>query len=256
MLRTTRALIVSTATALLLAASASAPARAQKPEGSRGVKIIEAPTLAPNAAPPAAPGALQPASPAQGGIFSPPEGLPISVPANEPLPNLGKPPKGANLAELSVEILPAAEVTVGSQVSFRISAKKEGYLLLVDVDASGKLTQIYPNPMSLVSAAGDRQNSNRIKPGKAVVVPNPADAFAGFEFVASPPQGTAMVVALLSDRPVQMVDLPDLPVNLLGQVEALTYLHNMARELRIPSSEPGRLQEAQWSLDARFYAIR
>lgn len=258
MSRLTRLLLLGAVPAILLAASTPAPA--QQAEGSRGVKIIDAPTLSPGTAtaPLAPPAATTPGGAAQAPFFSPPSGLPaaLNVAPNEPLPTLGKLPKGANAAELSVEILPGAEIPVGSRVSFRVSARKDGYLLLVDVDASGKLTQIYPNPMSLMTAAGDRQNSNRIKPGKPVQIPNPIDAYAGFEFVASPPQGTAMVVALLSDRPVQMVDLPDIPANLLGQPEALTYLHNMARELRLPGSEPGRLQEALWSLDAKFYAIR
>jgi hypothetical protein len=53
-----------------------------------------------------------------------------------------------------------------------------------------------------------------------------------------------------------MIDLPDVPVNLAGQAAALTYLSNMAQELRIASGEPGRLQEVRWSVDAKFYAIR
>jgi Domain of unknown function (DUF4384) len=263
MLRPTKSLLLVHAVVVgLLAGGAFSPASAEQNDRSRGVKIIDAPTPAPGAATPASP-----ADPSAA-VLTPPPGLTslpaLNAPTKEaaipttPAP-LGKLPPGikvANAAELAVEILPGAEIPTGTRVSFRINTKKEGYLLLVDVDATGKVTQIYPNPMSLLAAAGGRQNSNRIKPGKPVVIPNPTDPYAGFEFVASPPEGTAMMIALLSDRPVQMIDLPDVPANLLGQAEAVTYINDRAQELRIPSEEPGQLQEARWSLDVKFYAVR
>jgi hypothetical protein len=49
---------------------------------------------------------------------------------------------------VAIDIPCGADITVGSRVSFRVSTKKPGYLILVDVDAASKLTQIYPNPMS------------------------------------------------------------------------------------------------------------
>ncbi len=243
----------------LLTASALGSAAAQQNERSRGVKILDGPGSAPGAATPAVP--AEPGAP----TLMPPPGLP-PIPApnakeaaipTTPAP-LGKLPAGvkiANAAELSVEILPGPEIPTGTKVSFRVSTKKEGYLVLVDIDAAGKVTQIYPNPMSLLTAGG-RQNSNRIKPGKPVVIPNPTDPFAGFEFVASPPEGTAMMIALLSDKPVQMIDLPEVPPNLLGQSEAVKYVSDRAQELRIPSEDGGALQEARWSMDVKFYAVR
>jgi Domain of unknown function (DUF4384) len=262
------------AIAALFIGSAVGPAMAEDEDSSRAVTIIEAPTPgspAPTTAPPAAkpsapsePGAtaLAPDRPAAG---APPSPL-TSTPGGQAA--LGDPTvaadllqrlagvKVANSAELTVEILPGPEIAVGTKVSFRITTKKQGYLVLVDVDAGGKVTQIYPNPLSLLKAPSARQSSNLIKPGKPVIIPNPADPYAGFEFVAAPPHGTAMVAALLSDRAVQMIDLPDVPPAVAGQAPALAYLSTVTRELRIPSGEPGRLQEARWSLDAKFYAIR
>jgi hypothetical protein len=172
------------------------------------------------------------------------------------LEGLSKGIKVANPAELSVEILPGPDISLGSKVSFRIATKKPGYLILVDVDAAGKLTQIYPNPMSLMGK-GERDSANFIRPGKPIQVPNPSDVLSGFEFVASPPLGTAMVVALLSDRPVQMIDLPDVPSSLLGRASAADHLSKLTNELRIPDpNRTGAFQEAHWSFDAKFYAIR
>src|SRR5262249_40221950 len=144
---------------------------------------------------------------------SPPGNQPGLGPQPRPVDQgeLSKALRIVNSAELVVEILPGAEIPVGTKVSFRISSKKPGYLLLIDVDATGKLTQIYPNPMSVVSARGGREKSNQVRPGKPIVIPNPSDTYAGYEFVASPPRGIATIVALLSARPVQIIDLPDVP---------------------------------------------
>jgi hypothetical protein len=251
-------------TVAVVAANAVGPAWTEDADSTRSVTIIEAPTPAPAPATPAAP-IMQPAAPAivlPGGRVEP--NLPTQsnqaafAPPAETVP-LGELPKGVkvdNSAELALEILPGPEIPLGTKVTFRISTKKPGYLLLVDIDAAGKLTQIYPNTMSLMSAGHARENSNRIRPGSPVVIPNPNDVFAGFEFVASPPQGTALICALLSDRPVQMIDLEDVPTNLVGHAAALAYLSNMVHELRIPTEVEGRLQEARWSLNAKFYAIR
>jgi len=66
-----------------------------------------------------------------------------------------------------------------------------------------------------------------------------------------------MIVALLSDRPVQLVDLPNVPPQLVGNVSAVDYLTKLANELRIPGrTESDRLQEAHWSFDVKFYAIK
>ncbi len=162
-----------------------------------------------------------------------------------------------NAAGLSMQILPGPDIVAGSQVSFQISSKKAGYLILVDVDATGKLVQIYPNPMSLMAPSGVKEQSNYLRPGKALQIPDRQSPYSGFEFVASPPTGTAMVIALLSDRPVQLVDLPDVPISLVGSVSAVEYLSKHANELRIPN-EGGkdRFEEEHWSFDVKFYAIR
>jgi hypothetical protein len=266
-LRRTPPFLRRIAIAASLIGSAVAPAVAEDEDSSRAVTIIEAPTSgsaaatnAPTAPQPGAPStALAPDRPAAGLPPTPPTGGQANL-GDPALPgDLGQRlagVKNANSAELTVEILPGPEIAVGTKVKFSITTKKQGYLVLVDVDATGKVTQIYPNPLSLLKAAGGRQSSNLIKPGKPMIVPNPNDPYAGFEFVAAPPHGTAMVAALLSDRAVQMIDLPDVPATLAGQAAALAYLSTVTRELRIPSGEPGRLQEARWSLDAKFYAIR
>lgn len=173
----------------------------------------------------------------------------------QPLPDLSQ-TKVDNSAGVSVAILPGADLEPGTKVSFEIATKKPGFLILVDVDPTGKLTQIYPNRRSLITL-GVRENANLIKPGRAVTIPDSTNPYAGFEFLVEPPIGTAMVVAILCDRPVHLLDLPDVPPPLAGRGDAVTYLYSVAHDLRLTASrDPDKLEEANWSFDAKFYVIK
>jgi hypothetical protein len=229
------------------------PLAAPTPQFTPPPAVVSAPQPAPPPSAPAPRAAAPQSAPSTFQVMSLPA-VEVKVPPTPAeIGMLNSSVKVANPLGVALDILPGADITVGSQVSFRISTKKEGYLILVDVDASGKLTQIYPNP---ASRGALRQNSNYVRPGRAVQIPNPTDVFAGFEFRAAEPVGTAMVVAILSDRPVQTIDLPDIPPSMTGRTDALAFLTKFASDLRIPGEGGSRMQLARWSFDAKFYAIR
>ena len=48
----------------------------------------------------------------------------------------------------------------------------------------------------------------------------------------------------------------DVPVDMTSQNAALDFLAKRANGLRIPDPRSGRLREANWSFDAKFYAIQ
>ncbi len=299
----------------ILEAPSPPPGPAANPPSAPSSSALQAPTPAPTAPPAAAalgtppapalnpsptPATPGPASPAPS---APPAATVLGSPPAEPMPSAPAPSqpslpvelgslhgkvKVANSAELSVTILPGQEVAAGADITIVVTAHKPGYLILLDVDATGKVTQIYPNPMSLLRTAAlegrstDEQTSTRgldkhdrhagksrhrarestrepanyIKPGRTVRVPDPADPFAGFKFVATPGSGPSMVVAMLSDRPVQLIDLPDLPPSVAGQPAAMSYLSNLANDLRIPQGDGGKLSGVTWSMDASMYQVR
>ncbi len=162
--------------------------------------------------------------------------------------------KVENSAGVSVGLLPKLEVSAGSKIGFRISTKKTGYLILLDVDASGRLTQIFPNPTA--ATHGLRDATNLIKPGRPLTIPQLGTPYAGFDFVADLPAGIAMVVALLSDKPVQVVDLPDTPPPAFAPGDTLKYVRDQARTLKVPNPGGGRLEQPNWSIDGKFYLIK
>jgi hypothetical protein len=143
---------------------------------------------------------------------------------------------------------------VGSKVSFRVTARKPGYLLLVDIDANGRMSQIFPNPELI--ATSEEAAMNFVKPGEAMLVPNAVARKRGFEFVMTPPLGATAVVAILSDRRVQILDLPDTTPNARSAADALTVLTEWTRQLRVPDPETGRLEHSNWSFDIKSYRIQ
>ena len=215
----------------LVAASVAFPAKAQleSDDNSRAVRIIETPPGQPATPPPV--------------VSAPPMG---DVDIRRPI-------KVQNPAGVELAILPDVELAAGTRVSLRIATKQQGYLIVVDVDPTGKLTQIYPNRHSL-QLLESRETLNLIKPGQPITIPNRHNPFAGFEFVASPPSGVAMLVAILSDRPVHLVDLPDVAPPQNGQA-AFDQLMEVARQLRI-AREDGALAETKWSFDAKLYLVK
>ena len=78
-----------------------------------------------------------------------------------------RPIHAENSAGLAINILPGTRLHVGERIAIRVSTRKSGYLMLVDVDANGKVTQIYPNVRSLMTRPAKHENANRIEPGRA-----------------------------------------------------------------------------------------
>jgi len=162
--------------------------------------------------------------------------------------------KTDNAAGLSLDIIPSGEVIAGSRIGFRLATKKPGYLILLNVDATGKLTQIFPEAPTETGPVRDAPSL--IKPGKPLVIPQLGTPYASFEFIAEPPAGLAMVVGLLSDKPVQLVDLPNAPPPAFAPADTLKYLRDQTLTLVVPSRDGDRLERPSWSFDGKVYLIK
>lgn len=159
-----------------------------------------------------------------------------------------------NTANVSLQMNPDQSVSVGTKISFRVTTKKPGYLLLVDIDAGGKMSQIFPSPEMIVQS--QEAATNFIKPGAELLIPNSEAKKRGFEYVITPPLGEAAVVAILSDRRVQIIDLPDNTPKQPTEAEIISYLTEWTSKLRVPDPGTGKLQPSNWSFDIKKYSIK
>lgn len=248
------------AAVVILEGTESAPAQPPASLSTPAVGSKDTPQASPPAAPPA------PSRPAQDATIVPP---PTTAPtlnatptSTEPAVASGTTPDLASLskitpandAQFAIEMLPGQSVAIGTTVSFKVTSKKPGYVILMDMDATGHLVQLYPNTAALPRVSST--NGNYIKASGSLTIPLATDPFAGVRYVVSPPSGQAMVVGILSASPVQIVDLPDIPAEILGKPDmVLAYLSKRTNELRIPDQD-NRLQQAKWSFDAKPYVIQ
>lgn len=100
-----------------------------------------------------------------------------------------------------------------------------------------------------------KSGDNRLDPARPVVVPDARNPYTGFEYVVEGPAGVGMVVAILSDKPIEVLDLPDVPTPLVGQRAAFNYVYDLARSLRIVGDDETGAQ-GKWSFDSKFYRVR
>jgi uncharacterized protein DUF4384 len=278
---------------LTVAAAAICPIEiAQAQESDRGVTILDSvptpppplpnltpappptPSASPTPADPSAPGGADLPSDAQGPGTDAPKAAAVSpqppIPAIEDAGKLRSHDIAPtadqaelsqairnlpNPAGLSLDLVPSTDVQVGTRMSVHVLSRKMGYLILIDVDPTGRLTQIFPNPRSLLASKSSPRRANLIEPGKAITIPDSKNPFSGFELRATPPTGRALLLGLLSNRPVQVLDLPDIPSSIVGQADALTYLQEMAQRLKVAQLN-GALEQIDWSFAAQFYSIR
>jgi hypothetical protein len=160
-----------------------------------------------------------------------------------------------NAAGVSIEIFPGARLQAGTKAQLRVTTKKMGYLIVVNVDAVGKVKQIFPNA-DYVLTEGASPLANQIKPAQVITIPEPGNPYTGFAFIVPPPSGAAMSVAILCDQPVQFVDLPDVPSSMRGGVAAVKYLADATNSLRIVAvNVRARLAKPKWSFAAVFYQV-
>jgi hypothetical protein len=188
------------------------------------------------------------------------EGVPEPIqpvpPVAAPAPML-MPLRTQNPAGIHLDILPGAILPVGVDVAFRVSTQTPGYLVLVDINAESKITQIYPNVMSLARKQGKGAVTNLIKPGRTMTVPDLKNPLARFTFRTELPRGKGVIVAILSEQPVQLIDLPELPPSLADLQASVDYLDKSVRTLQVTQADtPGKFDAGTWSLAAVEYVIK
>ena len=144
-----------------------------------------------------------------------------------------------------LNIRPGSRLAIGEVLSIVVESDRSGYLTLLDIDAAGRLVQIFPNEPSLRGGI-----PARITPGRAVTLPGQQ---AGFEFQTTPPAGRGLLVAVVSDGSDHLAALTSRHKDLSVVLSPEAYLVEISEALRTaptPGTDP-----AGWSIATLEYEV-
>ena len=162
-----------------------------------------------------------------------------------------------NPAGVTIAFKEGDDLSVGQRVSYVVTTERPGYLTVLDATPDGKLTQIYPNAMSLRSPGSPTLASTLIHPGKPVVIPDYRNVYRGFDVQITEPRGKGVMVAVLSDKPVTSFDTPQAPKTFATPEEGVKVVHRLRDELaRSLSVQPKSSTAAPWSVAYHGYTIQ
>jgi secreted trypsin-like serine protease len=178
---------------------------------------------------------------------------PVPVPSghdDQPKPN----PQFDNVAGVAVAFDKGDDVRVGDRVSYRVTAREPGYLMIFDAAPDGRLTQIYPNARSVDSPTGSPLDAARLQPEQPLLIPDYRNPYRGFDVRIDGPRGKGLIVAVLSDAPVRSLDVPETPKTFASSEEAIAAIARLGEELTRDLSSP--MHRPKWSVDIHEYTIR
>jgi len=175
--------------------------------------------------------------------FEPPNrGLPGSAGlAKDLLVQPAAAPDGGGAVRLNLR--PGPTLAIGEALSIVVESDRGGYLTLLDIDAAGRLVQIFPNEPSLRGGV-----PARITPGGAVTLPG---RYAGFEFQATPPAGRGLLVAVVSDGNDRLAALTARHKDLSVTPSPEAYLVEMSEALQAAAPDT----HADWDIATLEYEI-
>ena len=95
-------------------------------------------------------------------------------------------------AGVELRIEPSPQIAIGASLDIVVESDRDGHLVLLDIDTTGNMVQIFPNEFSRRGGVPDRLHA-----GQPLRLPG---AGAGFRFQADPPTGRGTLIAVVSDQ--------------------------------------------------------
>ena len=150
-------------------------------------------------------------------------------------------PDDAGTVRLNIQ--PGSRLAIGDVLNIVVESDRRGYLTLLDIDAAGRLVQIFPNEPSLRSGV-----PARIHPGRPVTLPG---EHVGFEFQTTPPTGRGLLVAVVSDENHRLAALTSRHKDLSVAPSPEAYLVEISEALRASTSST----DSTWSVATLEYEV-
>ena len=141
---------------------------------------------------------------------------------------------------IRLSIRPSARLRVGDEIEVAVESDVGGALVLLDIDAQGRVTQIFPNERSLADGV-----PNIVQKGKAVRLPGVG---SGFRFRAREPFGEGLLVAVVAPDPTGLANLTSRHKDLSVISRPEAYVVELAGHLR-------RWSDGHWSYGDLAYEV-
>lgn len=154
-------------------------------------------------------------------------------------------PSAAAATPVRTRVDPVPRLEPGTEIDIMVESDRAGYLTVFDVDADGKLVQLFPNDSSLRAGV-----PARIGPGDPVSLPG---EHAGFRFRTVPPFGRGLLVAMVSDKADRIELLTGRHKDLAVVPSPEAYVVEAVEALRADVGEADAA--ASWSVGTLDYEI-
>lgn len=112
----------------------------------------------------------------------------------------GGPP--SHLAKITIELEPSDRLKIGDLLTIRIVSPIAGSLIVLNQEADGSTTQLFPNNLSAGTRPGEAPT--RVEAGVAIVIPGPKDRF---QLRIAPPLGPSRIIAIVLPADIPIGDL-------------------------------------------------
>ena len=141
---------------------------------------------------------------------------------------------------VQLDIEPGTSLPVGSSVDIVVESDRDGHLVLLDIDPTGRMVQIFPNAFSERNGVPDR-----IRAGKSMRIPG---TDGGFRFSVEPPVGEGMLLAVVTEQGLQLSGLVSRHKDLAVIERPGAYLVELHEALRAAGG-------ANWGRATREYKV-
>ena len=144
-------------------------------------------------------------------------------------------------------------VKLGGLFAFKVDSDVDGRLIVIDVNADGEVTQVFPNRYVTSIEA------KFVERGKALLIPDAANrAYRGLKgFRAVKPVGRGRLIAIVAPRDVPVTELVEAPERVskgfVAEGAPASYVLNLFDQLIAAMS--ARATRDDWALDEASYEI-
>lgn len=151
-----------------------------------------------------------------------------------------------NKEKIKVQLYPGENIKIGKALTLQITTPMNGYLLILDVDSKGRITQLFPNKFSKIPW------NQRF--AKNAVFHFPEKSY-GFDFIASEPIGRGRIITVVVEDELTFENLLKQNMSLEEVKNEKHYLAELAYSLRATYRGDKYNRRVRWSVQLTEYNI-